>query len=293
VTEVLEIVINSLEELLGSAIKSLPNLVSALAVLFLTKYAVTFVQPIVEKASKKTLRSVSLQILLKKSIHVSIWVIGVLLASVIAFPDLELGDIVATLGLGSVAVGFAFQDIFKNFLAGIILLVEEPFRIGDEVVIDDYNGTVVNISIRTTQIRTPNGEKILLPNSKVFTDAVKVMTAYNSRRSDLKVGVDYQTSLTEAKSILKTTIQNVDGVLSKPIPEIDLVNFSDHSIDFVLRYWTLPQQKEVRYVQTQAIIAIKQALDAADIMIPYPIHTIYYGDREANNSTDVAESTIG
>jgi small conductance mechanosensitive channel len=278
VNGVIETIIISLEELLGSAVKSLPNLISAIAILFLTRYAVNFAQKIAEEASQRTLRSASLKILLKKTVHVGVWVFGVLLACVVAFPDLELGDLVATLGLSSVAIGFAFQDICKNFLAGIILLIEEPFRIGDEVAIDEYQGKIINISIRTTQIRTYNGEKILLPNAKVFTDAVKVFTAYEARRTELEVGVDYQTSLPEAAEILKTTIQNVEGVLSQPTPEIDLANFGDHSIDFVLRYWTIPQQKEVNFVRTKAIISIKQAFDAANISIPYPIRTVYYGE---------------
>ena len=142
---------------------------------------------------------------------------------VLAVPGFSLGDIVATLGIGSVAVGFAFQDIFKNFLAGIILLVEEPFRIGDEVEINDYQGKVENISIRTTKIRTYTGEKVLLPNSTVFTDAVKVVTAYPSRRTDLAVGVDYNSSLPEATRILEQTIKSVAGVIEDPAPEIDVV----------------------------------------------------------------------
>ena len=100
--------------------------------------------------------------LLNKIARIGVWTIGILLACVLAFPGFELGDIIATLGVGSVAVGFAFQDIFKNFLAGIILLVEEPFRIGDEVVIGDYQGKVENISIRTTKIRTYNGERVFI-----------------------------------------------------------------------------------------------------------------------------------
>ena len=124
------------------------------------------------------------------------WIIGILLACVLAFSGFELGDIIAILGVSLVAIGFVFQDIFKNFLAGIILLIEEPFRIGDEIVIGDYQGKVENISIRTTKIRTYNGERVLLSNSNVFTEAVKVLTAYASRRTDSAVGVDYNTSLT-------------------------------------------------------------------------------------------------
>ena len=280
VNKIIETIIDSLQNLLGKAIIHLPNLISAIIVLFLTRYAVDFIQKIVHEAGKRAIRSTSLQILLKKTSKVGVWTIGILLACVLAFPGFDLGDIISTLGIGSVAVGFAFQDIFKNFLAGIILLVEEPFRIGDEVMIGDYKGTVTNINIRTTQICTYNGEEVLLPNSTVFTDAVKVVTAYNSRRTDLGVGVDYNTSLPQATQILSSTIAEVEGVLQEPIPEIDIVNFGDSSIDFVVRYWTNPQQKHLNKVKTKVMVAIKKSLDVANIGIPYPIRTLYYYDQE-------------
>ncbi|MDJ0591447.1 MAG: mechanosensitive ion channel family protein [Pleurocapsa sp. MO_226.B13] len=282
-TEIIDTIIKALLELFGQGIKALPGLLSGLVVLFLTKYAVQIVLKIADETGRRTINSTSLQLLLLKISRIGVWTVGILLACVLAFPSFELGDIIATLGVGSVAIGFAFQDIFKNFLAGIILLVEEPFRIGDEIVINDYQGKVENISIRTTKIRTYNGEKVLLPNSTVFTDAVKVVTAYASRRTDLAVGVDYNTPLSEAASLLQQTISGVSGVLENPTPEIDLVNFGDSSIDFVVRYWTIPQQKQLRNVQTRAIIEIKQALDRANINIPYPIRTVYHYDQEKYN----------
>ncbi len=280
---IIETIIKSLNDLIGEVVKTVPNFLTAMMVLFLTKYVVQAALKLAAEAGKRTIKSPSLQMLLHKTTQVGVWTIGILLACVLAFPGFDLGDIIATLGISSVAVGFAFQDIFKNFLAGIILLLEEPFRIGDEVKIGDYQGTVKNISIRTTQIRTYNGEKVLLPNSTVFTDAVKVVTAYSSRRTDLAVGVDYNTPLPKATQVLETAIAKVNGVLSEPMPEIDIVNFGDSSIDFIIRYWTSPQQQQARNVQTKAILAIKNALDAADISIPYPIRTLYYYDQEKYN----------
>ena len=281
--EIINTIVGVLLELLGQSIKALPSLLSALVVLFLTKYAVKLVLKITDETGKRTIKSTSLQLLLDKVARIGVWTFGILLACVLAFPGFELGDIVATLGVGSVAIGFAFQDIFKNFLAGIILLVEEPFLIGDEVVIGDYKGKVENISIRTTKIRTYNGERVLLPNSTVFTDAVKVVTAYAHRRTDLAVGVDYNTSLPEAQNLLLRTINRVEGVISEPTPEIDVVNFGDSSIDFVVRYWSNSRQKQSRNVQTKATIAIKKALDDANISIPYPIRTLYYYDQDKYN----------
>ena len=281
--EIINTIVQVLLDLLGQSIKAIPSLLSALVVLFLTRYAVGLVLKIADETGRRTIKSTSLQLLLNKVCRIGVWTIGVLLACVLAFPGFELGDIIATLGVGSVAIGFAFQDIFKNFLAGIILLVEEPFRIGDEVVIGDYQGKVENISIRTTKIRTYKGERVLLPNSTVFTDAVKVVTAFDSRRTDLAVGVDYNTDLPQARQLLLQTIGRVEGVVSEPTPEIDVVNFGDSSIDFVVRYWSNSQQKQLRNVQTKASIAIKQALDEANISIPYPIRTLYYYDQEKYN----------
>lgn len=291
-TKIIDTIVQALLELFGQGVKALPGLLSALVVLCLTKYAVQIVLKIADETGKRTISSSSLQLLLLKISRIGVWTVGILLACVLAFPSFELGDIIATLGIGSVAVGFAFQDIFKNFLAGIILLVEEPFQIGDEVVIGDYFGKVESISIRTTKIRTYKGEKVLLPNSTVFTDAVKVVTAYTSRRTDLAVGVDYNTSLPEATRILETTIANVPGVITDPVPEIDVINFGDSSIDFMVRYWTSPQQKQLRNVQTKAMVAIKQALDKASISIPYPIRTVYHYDQEQYNDYFQREGTI-
>ena len=274
---------SSLLNLLGSAIEVLPGLIGGVIVLLLTRYAAEAAQQVTAKIGERTIRNSSLQLLLSKVSYVTTWVLGILAASVIAFPGLRLGDIIAALGLGSVAVGFAFQDIFKNFLAGVLLLVQEPFRLNDQVIIGDYEGTVERIDIRTTQIRTYQGERILMPNATVFTSAVQVRTAYGRRRTDLGVGVDYNTPLSEAAELLEQTITQVEGVLSQPSPEIDLVSFGDSSIDFVVRYWTLPQQQRVRQVQTRSIMAIKKAFDHADINIPYPIRTLYFYDQQRFN----------
>ena len=282
-SQILDTVFNSLRDLLGSAVKILPALITALIIILLTRYAAQFARRIADRIGHRTLKSKSLQLLLRKTANITTWVLGIVLACVVAFPGLRLGDIIATLGLGSVAVGFAFQDIFKNFLSGILILIQRPFRIDDQIVIGDYEGTIEQIDIRTTKIRTYTGERILMPNSEVFTSAIRVRTAYSKRRTDLAVGVDYNTSLPEAKRILLETIRSVEGVLNKPDSEIDIVSFGDSSIDLIVRYWTKPRQQNVRTIQTKAMIAIKQALDAANIGIPYPIRTVYHFDQEHYN----------
>lgn len=279
-SKLLDTILNSLRDIVSSGIKILPGLLVGLIIVILTRYMAQSLEKLATQVGRRTVRNPSLKLLLSKTAYVTAWAVGIIIACVIAFPGLSLGDIIATLGLGSVAVGFAFQDIFKNFLAGILLLLQEPFRIDDQVIIGDYEGTVERIDIRTTKIRTYQGERVIIPNSTVFTSAVQVRTAFDCRRTDLAVGVDYNTPLPKAKQILQQLISDVNGVLQQPAPEIDLLGFGDSSIDFVVRYWTSPQQKDVRRIQTQAVVAIKKAFDEADINIPYPIRTLYFYDQQ-------------
>ncbi|WP_107668803.1 mechanosensitive ion channel family protein [Cyanothece sp. BG0011] len=281
--QIVDTIFNSINDLIASAIKGIPAVLAAIIILILTKFVADFICRLVSKIGEQTIKSNSLQLLLAKTTHVLVWVAGILFAAVVAFPGLRLGDIIATLGLSSVAIGFAFQDIFKNFLAGILLLAQEPFRINDQIIVGEYEGTVEAISVRTTQIRTYQGERVLLPNSTVFTSAVQVRTAFNYRRTDLGVGVDYNTSLPQAKSILLKTVDDIQGILESPEPEVDLVSFGDSSIDLIVRYWTAPSQAVVRRIQSKTIIAIKAAFDAADINIPYPIRTVYHYDQHDYN----------
>ena len=139
---IVDIVWQNLSQLVDASIELLPGVIAALIVAMLTRYAAQFALQLAERISEKTLQSKSLQVLFVKAAYVSTWILGIFVAAICAFPDLSLSDLVATLGLGSVAIGFAFQDIFKNFLSGILLLIQRPFRIDDQIIVGDYEGTV-------------------------------------------------------------------------------------------------------------------------------------------------------
>jgi len=271
---------SSILNLVGAGIEALPGLLVAIAFLIFTSWAAQFTRQVATRVIDMAINNQSLRSLLIQLSYVATWVLGILICSVIAFPDLRLGDVVGLLGLGSVAIGFAFQDIFKNFLAGILLLLQEPFRLGDQIIVDGFEGTVEEISIRSTQIRTYQGELIVVPNSIVFTSTVQVLTNLPRRRTDLVIGVDYNTPLSHAVEVLYKAISGVDGVLTEPNPEVDIVGFGDSSIDLKVRYWTVPYRAEVRRIQTRVMLALKNACDGAEINIPYPIRTVYHYNQE-------------
>lgn len=267
-------------ELVGGGIASLPGILFAIFILLIVRYLAEFVRRLSARVAGKALKSLSLRTLVAQTSYVLTWTAGILVACISAFPGLELGDIIALLGLGSVAVGFAFQDIFKNFLAGILLLLQEPFSLGDQIIVSDFEGTVESIALRSTQIRTYQGELIVMPNSIVFTSPVQVLTKKPQRRTDLSIGVDYNTPLPMARDTLLNALHNIDGIQLDPQPEVDIVGFGDSSIDLVVRYWTAPQIVQVRRIKTKVMVALKQACDRSNISIPYPIRTVYMFNQE-------------
>ena len=111
------------------------------------------------------------------------WIIfgtGLLVALSVVAPSFQLKDLVSTLGIGGLAVGFAFRDVFQNFLAGLILLVTQPFHIGDQIKVKDFEGTVDEIETRATIIRTYDGRRVVIPNSTLFTEALSVNTTFDT-----------------------------------------------------------------------------------------------------------------
>jgi small conductance mechanosensitive channel len=288
-----ETVKTSLLELVGGAIEYLPALVFALIVLSSIPYAVRPVRRITRVVVEKVTSNFSLQLLAVQAATVGLWAVGILFVCVLLFPDLGLGDIVALLGLGSVAIGFAFQDIFKNFLAGIILLINQPFQVHDQIIVNDYEGNVTGINIRSTTIRTYQGEKIVIPNAVVFTNAIEVLTESSCRRTDLAIGLDYNTPLSKAREVLRQATANVAGVLDDPEVEVDIVEFGGSSINFAVRYWTRPTKVVIRRIQTQVIMALKAACDEAGFNIPYPIRTVYFFDQQKFDDASAIASHNG
>ncbi|MEO0410006.1 MAG: mechanosensitive ion channel domain-containing protein, partial [Cyanobacteria bacterium P01_A01_bin.135] len=203
---VIEAARDALIKIVEQAVATLPALIAAIVILVVTTFAIGPIRQLVGSTTERFFDSISLRSLASQMTTVAVWTLGLLIASMILFPGLGLGDLLGLLGLGSVAIGFAFQDIFKNFLAGILLLLNQPFQINDQIIVSDYEGTVEEITIRSTHIRTYQGEQIVIPNSIVFTSPINVLTHRDYRRTDLAIGLDYNTSLPRARQVLQMAI---------------------------------------------------------------------------------------
>lgn len=181
------------------------------------------------------------------------------------------------LGLGSVAIGFAFKDVFENFLAGIIILFRREMRIDDHIECEDVEGKVAHISLRESHIMKTDGPLVIMPNSILFKNPVIIRTAEERRRVTVMCGVAYDVDLDEARAVLTRAVKSCDTVITdgKPI-QIFAQEFGDSSINFEVTWWTGSAAVDVRTSRDQVVRATKAALDAAGIEIPFPYRTLTF-----------------
>lgn len=224
-------------------------------------------------AGERTRLDPTLADLLGRLASLVIMALGLFVAAVVIFPAFKPGDLIAGLGITSVAIGFAFKDILQNFFAGILILWRQPFVVGDQIRSGGFEGTVEEINIRSTRLKTYDGERAVLPNGDVYTNAVLVRTAYDKRRVRFTVGVGYPDSLEQARATIHRVLSETDGVLDDPGPWVYVAELAPSSVNFNVYFWVASQQANVLAVSDRVATGIKLALDAAGIDMPFP-HTV-------------------
>lgn len=206
--------------------------------------------------------------------------IGAIIALSVILPSLDAASVFGALGIGSVAVGFAAKDIFQNMLAGILLLVTRPFHIGDQIVSGPHEGTVEDIQIRATLLRTYDSRRVVIPNSELYTNRVVVNTAYEARRIHLIITIGVSDEVDKAGAVILSKIAKVDRVLHEPKPVVLFQGLGDFGVNLEVRYWIQPTiMREVVESTDEVYRAIAPALKAAGVDMPFPTYQILFHDQ--------------
>lgn len=251
-------------------VQAIPLMFIAIFVLLVTGLVAGSAVKIADKITGKTELRPSLRNLIETIVRLAIWLFGLMLAAVIVFPDLTPGSLFAGLGIGAVAIGFAFQDIFENFLAGVLIMLREKMRIGDFIECEGISGKVEQISLRETHIRSASGELTVVPNSILFKNPVEIRTDEAQRRYQLVVGVSYDANLDQAAEVIRTAVEDVDGIdLEKGI-DVFAQEFNSSSIDFLVRWWAGSGNRDGWETKDRIIRSVNLALNNAGIEIPFP-----------------------
>jgi len=215
-------------------------------------------------------------------------VVGAIYALGVA--GVRIGPLLGALGVGGVALAFAAQDILQNLVAGILLQIRRPFKVGEQIGSGDFEGTVDDVNLRTVELTTYDGLTVYLPNAEVLRTPIVNYTRTPYSRTSLTVGVAYNTDLTHAQAVLHDGCGAASGVQQHPPPEVWVEEFAESSINFAVRYWHAADIASRWRVRSAVAVAIKTALDEAGIRIPFPQRTLWFGPGETALQVRSAES---
>jgi len=286
--------LRGVQEMWNGFLERLPYLVLALAVFFIFYFLAKGVRSGIRRVSARRKRHQNVGLVLGRLAQGVIVFLGLLIALVIALPTFKPAQLVEFLGLSSVAIGFAFRDILQNFLAGVLLLWNEPFRIGDQIKMGEYEGEVISVETRATMIRTYDGRRIVIPNGELFTNPVFVNTAFDKRRVEYDVGIGYGDDIARARELILEALREVEGVLTEPAPEVLVYEFGGSSVNLRVRWWIAPpRRKELLHSRDAVLEAIKNKLLTSGIDLPFPTQHVLFHDQTEETDGDRARQREG
>ncbi len=263
---------------LDGLVKILPNIVVALVFTVIVWFVARWIGSMINRGATSRDRN-NLGDMLGSFARWGIFLFGLLIALTIVVPTLSPGDLIAGLGVSSVAIGFAFKDILQNWLAGLLILFRQPFEIGDQIKVDDFEGTVERIESRATLLKTYDGQRVVIPNSDIYTNSVLVRTAFPTSRSHYDVGIGYGDDIQEAREEVLNAMATIDEIERDPAPEALVWGLDASWVTIRARWWTKSDRASVVRVNSQVMTAIKRAMDEKGIDMPYETHVHLFHDQ--------------
>ncbi|NNE33289.1 MAG: mechanosensitive ion channel [Winogradskyella sp.] len=262
-------IIEKLDTWLDGFIRNIPNILVGIlvfiAMIYISKWVGRGVKKLLVKRGRDNFGEI-----LGGFMRWLLTIVGLMLSLTIISPNLSPADLIAGLGVSSVAIGFAFKDILQNWLAGILILMRQPFEIGDQIVVNGFEGTVERIETRASIIRQYDGQRIVVPNSEIYTNSVKVITANELIRSQYDIGLGYDQPREKAFEILRKTIKETEGVSSEKPIDILPWDQADSWLTVRVRWWSNSERANVVKVFSDVILNTQNAMDDAGIDLPFP-----------------------
>lgn len=290
----LPIVWEKMQKMIDDFIMMSPNIFLALIVFAIFFFTAKSIKQVVKNLTRNHRQARNLGLVLGRLAQGTTILFGLFIALSIVIPSLKAGDLVQLLGISSVAIGFAFRDILQNFLAGILILLTEPFQIDDQIIFKNFEGTVEQIQTRATTIRTYDGRRIIIPNSELFTNSIIVNTAFEHRRLEYDVGIGYGDDINTARQLILKAMCETDGVLQYPAPDAIVVALAGSTVNIRARWWIQPpRRKDALNSQDQVLTNIKNKLMANGIDLAFPTQQILFHDQTEATDGDRSHQREG
>lgn len=230
-----------------------------------------------------------LRILFSRLIVVCVFVLGIFTALTVIIPTFAFGDLIAGLGLTSLAIGFATKDILNHLISGVLILWQQPFRIGDYIVVKDDEGWVKYIGVRATSLRKSNGEVILIPNGDIYSSPLKIRRAGTSYPMSLKFSIGYESNIEEVKKIVCAILLESESITSEPPPKVVITGLTAEGIGFTANFRINSHENRPLEVFDEAASRVLEALSNVGVEI-FPTSMIIQPPKKDTSPEDLKEN---
>jgi len=260
------------QDWLTSFLEYLPKLIAGIVIFIGTIIGASFVAKWVKKLAKTKINNVEMLQLIFLLTRWTFIIVGTIFA--LDQVDFDVTGFIAGLGVAGFTIGFALQDLAKNFISGLLLLYRQPFNLGERVIIGDYLGTVKEINVRDTVIETLEGELVIIPNREVFENPIVNLTHTRFRRREVIIGLGYEEDAERAMKIFLDAVKLIPGVESDPGPAVRAEELGDSVLVLKALFWVDQQTNDFLEVHSDVVKAIKVAAEDNNINLPYPVQTV-------------------
>jgi small conductance mechanosensitive channel len=261
-----------IDTFVNAFILGIPNLLTALAIFIVSLYVARIVSNLLRRVLNRRKAPVGVTHLLAQ---LTLWTI-VITGTITALQRfVDVTAFLAGLGILGFTVGFALQDVMKNFASGIILLLQQPFHVGETIGVKGFDGIVLAIDLRSTEMRATDGRIIIMPNAEVLANPIINYSRANHRRVDLLLNLPHTCEPDTARRIFLDAIENVEGLLSEPKPVVVFNNLTDSAMELNANFWVDITKNDPMHAKDVVLMKVKSTLKEQGIEIPHPIQAVY------------------
>lgn len=268
-----DVAVQSINNLINSIVGRLPYILAGILVLLLFWLLAGLIKKIFWAASKRTKLDGRLRILFSRLIGVVVFILGIFTSLTIIIDSFQFGDLIAGLGFTSFVIGFATKDILNNLFSGVLILWQQPFKIGDYIFVKSIEGKVEYIGVRATRLKKDDGEIILIPNGEMYSNALTIRGAGAGRRMKLQVSVGYETDVDNVKAIIFNVLKNLKDVENDPTSKVVVTDLTSDGANLAIYFWVNTDKNSPLQVFDQVASGIKKAVADAGIEL-YPPNTV-------------------
>ncbi len=284
-SQITDVVWDSINNLLTAIVARLPLIIAGIVIAALFFLFARLIKTVFLATSTRAKLDERLRLLFSRLIVVGIVVLGIFTALTVIVPSFGFGDLIAGVGFTTFIIGFATKDILNNLLSGVLILWQQPFKVGDQIFIDKIQGRVEYIGVRATSLRKDDGELVLIPNGEMYSGILTIRGAGSKRRMNVDLKVGYEADIDKAKETILTALNETEGVVAEPSPNVFVTELASEGVNITVYFWINTYEARPRVVFDRAATAIMKALNVSGVE-PYPPGSVIvlgsHGEDSAN-----------